>query len=1157
MNKKELYTFHLLREEAVDADLFEHKTHEHVAETLLGLIKNQKGGVTVGLEGSWGSGKSTVISIFKKLAGLDGNNTFVVQFDTWAHEGDPLRRIFLEHLLDELSREALLPNEKTKSGKDGFVTSLKNKISNRQRRVEVETSRSPSPLGFWFSVAMLFIPMGLLTSRIVSIIKGNDLSKMQVVLLVLSFICYFMPFGVLIFNVFWLKKKGLSIKNLKNWKFMDSTSSESIIKEVSEEEERSSIEFERYFSNITTALFKKNPKLKLILILDNLDRIDPKDSLRIWSTLQTFLQKRNSPDNGDKYWFDHLWIVVPYDHDGLAKLWENKTVDNSSSDQGKTTSEPLVSNVSGSFFDKCFQIRLEVPKPLFSEWKAFAKEQIEKALISESEEEKKAIFDVLELTRNGLLDIPTPREIKVFINQVGVLRAQFFEKKISPKNIAYYVVLRTLRRKSVKDIRDGIIEGKYPKKDLQSFFSDNCASELAGLLFGVPPEKGIQLLLEPEIKTALITGDSETLSKLEEKHDNGFWAVFNPLVTHFDLHTPFVRVANYTKAVFDGLYEKNKSSLKNFKHGVGSFVMNVDKIPFATDSTVLSYIKLTELFAKDDSVFNIIYKKTATSLNDKLLIRTVDQSILVETIGKLFQAFSNIRKSKLKQYSYAFNFKSFSNWSKIVLKSDYPLWKWVLPKKEVFIEINKKSHEELTSNDDIKTVFRYIYKTNDKKSVEEMSRILFSLTQSNNTNRTLRINKNPHFYSDIIEFICILAFRSEFDMEKTITTASVYNLVGRNSENQTIIPFIAMLFAKYKTDDFTISGLQPHGKQIFQQVKTYWDESDEARSSWLLEKAKAYNAWDFIWKLLEKNKAVAKGVIDLALEEESLSKFLFNRKGNGLNDFWHCSEMLDNLESADGKTLIKKFVERQLQYGSLQEELEDSELNVVSYASELRHLLDLCNDLALKNIERLLKELPEDEWEKALSSSDEENIDIVVLALVVKKRDASFHLSRKFMNALLECIKKESIFADFQEQLSDLVHLLSDQLQSGTFSTKMTTLFVEHKGEIPSQYWGAVSPYLKVNEIFTENNSTLIVGFVESAVESKEKSKVQWILNACSSNEITLPDLQDKTESITAHLKEAISNAERDRTKEIFMKLGEVLKLDLSNSLIEMEKNEN
>jgi len=1148
MNKKELYTFHLLREEAVDADLFEHKTHEHVAETLLGLIKNQKGGVTVGLEGSWGSGKSTVISIFKKLAGLDGNNTFVVQFDTWAHEGDPLRRIFLEHLLDELSREALLPNEKTKSGKDGFVTSLKKKISNRQRRVEVETSRSPSPLGFWFSVAMLFIPMGLLTSRIVSIIKGNDLSKMQVVLLLLSFICYFMPFGVLIFNIGWLKKNGLSIKNLKNWKFMDSTSSESIIKEVSEEEERSSIEFERYFSNITTALFKKNPKLKLILVLDNLDRIDPKDSLRIWSTLQTFLQKRNSPDNGDKYWFDHLWIVVPYDHDGLAKLWENKTVDNSSSDQGKSTSEPLVSNVSGSFFDKCFQIRLEVPKPLFSEWKAFAKEQIEKALISESEEEKKAIFDVLELTRNGLLDIPTPREIKVFVNQVGVLRSQFIGKGISSKSTAYYVVLRTLRRKSVKDIRDGIIEGKYPEEKLQSFFSEYCANELAGLLFGVPPKHGMQLLLEPEIENALHNGNSKDLSELEEKHTRGFWAIFHPLINKINSNMSFLKVTNYTKAVREGLYAEHENQLNNFKNKVKLFVMGTDKIPFADEDSFEAYIELVSLFAKDDLIFDKIYKKLSDSLNAELLSEDPNPSHLAEITGQMFMALDDLCKKPLKRYLYGgFTSETFMAWAETALDSNLPLWNWVLPKEKLFSEILSGIPPNKSIADNIKCAFQYVFKSGSSDHLIPFSESFNTYIQAT--------NNQPNFDPDVMEFTCMLAFRSGVNMEETITTVSVYNSVGRISENQNIIPFVSLLLAKYKDDEFNVAGLQPHEKQIFQQVKTYWDESDEARSSWLLEKAKAYNAWDFIWKLLEKNKAVAKGVIDLALEEESLSKFLFDRKGNGLNDFWHYSEMLDNLESADGKTLIKKFVERQLQYGSLQEELEDSELNVVSYAPELRHLLDLCNDLALKNIERLLKELPEDEWEKALSSSDEENIDIVVLALVVKKRDASFHLSRKFMNALLECIKKESIFADFQEQLPDLVHLLSKQLLGGTFPTRMTALFIEHKGEILNQYWEALSPYFKANEIFTEDNSTLVADFIESAVESGDKRKLQWIINI--SNEIGLSNLYDKTESMITLFKEAISNAEKDDLKKILVKLGEVLKLDLSNSLIEMEKNEN
>ena len=47
-------------------DLFEDKTHQKIADTLYEIIENgEPEGITIGLEGEWGSGKSTVVSILK------------------------------------------------------------------------------------------------------------------------------------------------------------------------------------------------------------------------------------------------------------------------------------------------------------------------------------------------------------------------------------------------------------------------------------------------------------------------------------------------------------------------------------------------------------------------------------------------------------------------------------------------------------------------------------------------------------------------------------------------------------------------------------------------------------------------------------------------------------------------------------------------------------------------------------------------------------------------------------------------------------------------------------------------------------------------------------------------------------------------------------
>src|SRR5205809_57795 len=92
----------LLSDEPVSSDAF--GPHKRIAHAIAELIvSNEAEGLSIGLEGSWGSGKSTVAKLLTDLITPE-KNTAVVSFDAWAHEGDPLRRTFLENLIRNLPK---------------------------------------------------------------------------------------------------------------------------------------------------------------------------------------------------------------------------------------------------------------------------------------------------------------------------------------------------------------------------------------------------------------------------------------------------------------------------------------------------------------------------------------------------------------------------------------------------------------------------------------------------------------------------------------------------------------------------------------------------------------------------------------------------------------------------------------------------------------------------------------------------------------------------------------------------------------------------------------------------------------------------------------------------------------------------------------------
>ncbi len=65
--------------------------HLRVANAIVDLITspNETGGISIGLEGGWGAGKTTTINLIRDALSRNADHT-VISFDAWAHEGDPL-----------------------------------------------------------------------------------------------------------------------------------------------------------------------------------------------------------------------------------------------------------------------------------------------------------------------------------------------------------------------------------------------------------------------------------------------------------------------------------------------------------------------------------------------------------------------------------------------------------------------------------------------------------------------------------------------------------------------------------------------------------------------------------------------------------------------------------------------------------------------------------------------------------------------------------------------------------------------------------------------------------------------------------------------------------------------------------------------------------
>lgn len=316
-----------------------------------------------------------------------------------------------------------------------------------------------------------------------------------------------------------------------DWAFLVGNSITETKQDIIETPEPTSIEFEDDFRRLMRTALPNDSKRRTMIVLDNLDRVDHKDALSIWTTLQTFLQDRHT---NPEPWCNKIWIIVPYDPSGLRKLWDTRVFNKNSS------SENVVDKiVSDSFIDKIFQLRFEVPPPVLSNWKAYLFKLIADALPRHDVDDQHTIYRVFnyEKAKNG--ETPTPRELKLYVNQIGAIHRQW-QHTFPIGHIAYYAILR----RANTDIQKELLKGSIPDANVVSMLSANLRPNLAGLALNVPAAFAQQLLLGDPIYNALVSNNVKEIKNLERHHSDGFWAVLEEVATSQLFDTGATAVAN-------------------------------------------------------------------------------------------------------------------------------------------------------------------------------------------------------------------------------------------------------------------------------------------------------------------------------------------------------------------------------------------------------------------------------------------------------------------------------------------------------------------------------------------------------------------------------------------------------------------------------------
>jgi energy-coupling factor transporter ATP-binding protein EcfA2 len=492
----------ILEDEPVSSSDF--NSHRDIAKAIYNIVINEKVGHRIGLLGSWGSGKSTVIKLLSdKLeehnAEEKGGNVQIFTFDAWLHESDPIRRSFIEELMEFYHNKKLI-NKESKENKN-----IIDKITRRKEDQTVTTTPRIKPEGL--IIALTYLVSISIASFLIDGFK-EDIASIEYEVVLLCFGLYFWP---LLFLFFKDRDDIASIVFNESKKEFQHT----IIKTP----DPTAIEFHEDFCKILKeAQDSKKKQHKLVIVLDNLDRVSDDDAFKMLTTMRGFFADRKK---------NNIWVIVPFDVNAIKRMFANEEIYSDESD-GVRPYKIIDAAIVDSFIEKTFNIKFHVTPPIITDNEKYFLKKVDEAfsnLIKPND--KKAIFQLYDSEIRSPTE-NTPRKVITYINNISSMY-RLWGEDILVRTQALFCLKREKIGSDLKRSLQGQPAGGVTAQQEVLVNNKEWNKDFAAMFFGVEKERAYHVLAGDELRKGLEEGkDDDEFLELAKIH--GFPSILQEVI---------------------------------------------------------------------------------------------------------------------------------------------------------------------------------------------------------------------------------------------------------------------------------------------------------------------------------------------------------------------------------------------------------------------------------------------------------------------------------------------------------------------------------------------------------------------------------------------------------------------------------------------------